>query len=173
MIVPQEEIQINLSQQSFKSFWWDNVRFICGSSRNIKYSRPDVNHYGICRFETRTIEGTRLLHTQLSKDTTDIIIGLPPTVAFATLGAAIGAKIGGGIGAGVGAAIGATFGFITPHALGRILVDERGTIWIFVHKRTSIITQIITGHRIPIFLRLGSKTLWDFCRHTSGTPRPS
>ena len=144
-------------------FWWDGIKFVCGRNRDIKYSRPCVERYNICTFDTRVLHGNRLTHIQLSQFTTNLLMGLPTPVLGAAIGSLIGSKVP-KIGTKIGIILGAVLAIGTVYLARHILVDERGNMWMNVHR--SLTTSWRIPHIRPRVLRLGSHTWWDHCRHT-------
>jgi len=156
------------AQTALTRFWWDGIRMVHGSNRDINYSRPCVVHHGFCSFTTRSISGTRLGHLQLSITRTNQLMGLSATM----IGAAIGAIIKPGIvGAVAGGLIGlALQGFVTEE-LRRLLVDERGTMWI--NHRIVALPLPLPPHAVlvpPTFIRAGGLMILDLCPNTSPPP---
>ncbi len=149
-----------------RTFRWDNVWFVYGANRDINYSRPCVVINNICRFDNRMIRGTRLAHIQISYGITSDIMVFPPIVVAGLLGAIIGTKVFPGWGTAIGGIIGGAIGGLTGVQLRQILVDDRGTIWMNVHR--SLRWWPLPPR--PRFLRTGSWVLWDYCPATSPPP---
>jgi len=124
----------------------------------IKYPHPYrsqpywyVPHYSIGTWETVTLTGKRLYHTQIGTDDIGWITELPPELVGAVIGALVGEAIGsivpvfGNIGGAiVDAIIGVVAGFIAGDFVKKYICDETGAGWLWISKKS--VSNIIKAH---------------------------
>ncbi len=109
------------------------------------------SHYSIGTWETVTLYGERLYHTQIGTDDIGWITELPPELVGAVIGALVGEAIGsivplfGNIGGAIiGAIIGVVVGFITGNFVKKHICDETGAGWLWISKKS--VNNIIKAH---------------------------
>jgi len=112
-----------------ESYTWDGVNFVEGiyGQTAIRYPHPDRDYYAISPYVTWSMDGINLIHNQIDRDTSLILIGAA-TAICSVFGSYMGARVGGVHGAVVGAVVGAVLGIIITYTSGAFL-DEHDCMW--------------------------------------------
>jgi len=112
------------------SYTWDGVNFVEGieGQSPIKYPHPDRDYYAISPYVAWSMEGSKLVHNQVDRATSIILIA-SATAVCSVFGAYVGTQLGGGTtGAVVGAVVGAALGLIITYT-SDLFLDEHDCLW--------------------------------------------